>query len=395
MPLSICQNMSMQIRENALILSLALSLLLSSQAGFCAEGSTYKDGTGNKDSAGSNKTAAATGAKSDKKDGKSGKNDKSNKDEKKDDEDKSPKEDEKSWEEYLKQSQKFYAEGKLNESLNELEMALAAAERLKTDGNKAEAFLSIGEKFLYHKKYENAKTLMEEGLKLKRKIPGFKTQASANALDNLAQAYSRTGELESASKFELEALGIYESHKSETHDYAIALSNHANTLRQLKQYKESEQFFAKAVAVQQKADAAAKKGDSEELAKILLNAGGLYCEMNKLDSAKRLLDRASKIIRSKFNPEHPLYLLSIKSERVYCKKLVDSLLKKDPNAYRPEVAHAIVQLAGLYEKEDDLAQASAAYKQAIGIQEKLLPADSTELKELRDAYAACLKKLSN
>ena len=308
--------------------------------------------------------------------------------------DTAPKEDDKSWEEYLAQSQKYYADGKLNESYNELELALAAAERLKSDGNKADAFLRLGEKFLYHKKYENAKALMEEGLKMKRKIPGFKTVGSANALDNLAQAYSRTGELDSASKFELEALGLYESmHKTDTHDYAIALSNHANTLRQQKKYKDAEQFFAKAVAVQQTADA--KNGDSEELAKILLNAGGLYCEMNKLDSAKRLLDRASKIIRSKFKPEHPLYMLSIKSERVYYKKLVDSLLKADANAYRPDVAQAISHLAGLYEQEDDLAQASSAYKQAIGIQEKLLPEGSTELKDLKDNYAACMKKLSN
>lgn len=303
------------------------------------------------------------------------------------------KEEEKEWHEYLAESQKLYAEGKTEESFDAIELGLGAAERLKADGNKAEAFLRLGEQYLYLKKYEKSKTLMEEGLKLKRKIPGFKSSSSANGLDNLAQAYARTGDLQSADKMENEALEIYVSlHKENTHDYAIALSNHANTLRQLKNYKDAEQFFAKAVATQQKVDGT--NGDSEELAKILLNAGGLYCEMNKLDSAKRLLDRASKIIKSKFKPQHPLYLLSIKSERVYNKKLVDSLLKKDKNPYRLEVAEAIISLASLYEQEDDISQAAEAYKQAITIEQQLAP-DSEELNRLKASYASCMKKLSN
>lgn len=303
------------------------------------------------------------------------------------------KENEKEWHEYLAESQKLYADGKIEESFDRLELGLGAAERLKADGNKTEAFLKLGEQYLYLKKYEKAKTLMEEGLKLKRKIPGFKSSSSANSLDNLAQAYARTGDLQSAETMEKEALDIYQSlHKENTHDYAIALSNHANTLRQLKNYKDAEQFFAKAVATQQKLDGA--NGDSEELAKILLNAGGLYCEMNKLDSAKRLLDRASKIIRVKFKPQHPLYLLSVKSERVYNKKLVDSLLKTDKNPYRPEVAQAIISLASLYEQEDDISQAAEAYKQAIAIEQQLEPG-SAELNRIRDAYANCMKKLAN
>lgn len=303
------------------------------------------------------------------------------------------KEDEKEWHEYLAESQKLYADGKIEESFDRIELGLGAAERLKADGNKAEAFLKLGEQYLYLKKYEKAKTLMEEGLKLKRKIPGFKSSSSANSLDNLAQAYARSGDLQSAETMEKEALEIYQSlHKENTHDYAIALSNHANTLRQLKNYKESEQFFAKAVATQQKLDGT--NGDSEELAKILLNAGGLYCEMNKLDSAKRLLDRASKIIHVKFKPQHPLYLLSVKSERVYNKKLLDSLLKTDKNPYRPEVAQTIISLASLYEQEDDISQAAEAYKQAIAIEQQLEPG-SPELNRIRDAYANCMKKLAN
>ncbi len=296
------------------------------------------------------------------------------------------------WDLRLETSKKLYAAGKLNESANELDLALATAERLKIEPSRADAYLRLGEQYLYLHQFEKAKALMEEGLRLKKKIPGFKSVQTANAQDNLAQAYSRIGDLDNAAKMELEALETYQSlHKTDTHDYAIALSNHANTLRALKQYKDSEQFFAKAVAVQQKAE----KEDGVELAKILLNAGGLYCEMNKLDSAKRLLDRASKIVHTKLSPEHPLYKLSIKSERVYCKKKVDSLLKKDPNPIRPDVAQAVQNLAALYDAEDDANQASAAYKQAIGIQEKLLPADSPELQKLKDAYTACLKKLTN
>lgn len=300
-------------------------------------------------------------------------------------------EDEKEWDEFLEASRKSYTEGKLNDAANQLDLALAASERLKSDGARAEAFARLGEQYLYLKQYEKAKTLMEEGLSLKRKIPGFKSLTSANAMDNLAQAYSRLGNFEAACKFEQEALGTYESlRKTKTPDYAIGLSNHANTLRQLKKYSQAEQAFAKAVAVQQDLD---NKTDSLDLAKILLNAGGLYCDMNKLDSAKRLLDRASKIIHSKLGPEHPLYKLSLKSERVLWKKRVDSLLKKDPNPVRPEVAQAVLHLAGLYDAEGDPAQAVAAYKQGLSIQEKLLPADSPDLKKIRDDYAACAKKL--
>ena len=296
------------------------------------------------------------------------------------------------WEELLEASRKSYAAGKLKESANELDLALAAAERLKADLSKANVFLKLGEQYIYLKQFERARVLMEEGLALKRKIPGFKSVASANALDNLAQAYARTGNIEGANKIEHEALTVYESmHKTETHDYAIALANHANTLRQLKQFKESEQFFARAVTVQQKVD----KGDSIELSKILLNAGGLYCEMNRLDPAKRLLDRASKVIQAKLSPEHPLYKLSIKSQRVYYKKRLDELLKKDPNPIRSEVAQAVIQLSALYDAEGDINQAAAAYKQAVSIEEKLLPADSPELKKVKDDWAACLKKLAN
>lgn len=299
---------------------------------------------------------------------------------------------EKKWDELLASSRKLYEDGKLSEASDELDLSLAAAESLKSDGTRAEAFQKIGEHYLHLRQYQRAKALMEEGIKLKRKIPGFKTIADANALDNLAQAYSRTGDLEAASKFENEALAEYQSlHKTESHDYAIALSNHANTLRQLKQYKEAEQFFAKAVSTQQKIE----KEDSVELARILLNAGGMYCDTDKLDSAKRLLDRASKIIRSKLSKENPLYKLSIKSERVLYKKRVDSLLKKDPNPVRPEIAQAVLHLAALYHAEGDDAQSAAAYKQALSIEEKLLPPDSVELKKVRDSYAAVNKKLSN
>lgn len=296
------------------------------------------------------------------------------------------------WQDFLEASRKSYEAGRLKESANELDMALAAAERLKADLNKANVFLKLGEQYLYLKQFERAKALMEEGLALKRKIPGFKSVANANALDNLAQACSRTGDLEGANKIEHEALSTYESlHKTDSHDYAIALANHANTLRLLKQYREAEQDFAGAVAIQRRLD----RGDSLELAKILLNAGGMYCEMDRLDSSKRLLDHASKIIRAKLNPEHPLYKLSIKSQRVYYKKLVEALLKKNPDPIRAEVLQAIVQLAGLYDAEGDYSQASAAYKQAVGIAGNLMPPDSADLKKITQDYASCLKKLAN
>lgn len=300
---------------------------------------------------------------------------------------------ERSWEEYLELARKSYESGKTEQAENETDMALAAADRLKSDGARADAFLHIGELSLYLKRYENAKLLMEEGLKLKRKIPGFKTVANANSLDNLAQAYARDGDQESACKFELEALSTYESmHKTETRDYAIALSNHANTLRQLKKYKDSEQFFARAVTAQQKLDD--KNGDSEELAKTLLNAVGLYCEMNKLPSAQRLLDRAKKIIEAKCNKEQPLYKLCLKSERVYYKKLVDSLLQKDSNPIRSEVSQAVARLASIYESEGDLAQATEAFKQALSIDEKILQEDSPQLQRSRENYQRCLSSIN-
>ncbi len=301
---------------------------------------------------------------------------------------------EKDWDEYLATSQKLYADGHIDDSLEKLEMALATAENLKIEGSRAEAFLKIGEQYLYLRKYEKARVLMEEGLKMKRKIPGFKSLANANALDNLAQAYSRSGNLEKANELELEAIDTYDStQKKGSADYAILLSNHANTLRQLKKYNEAEKFFAKAVSVQQSQD---KDGKPDaELAKILLNAGGLYCEMNKLASAKNLLDRAEKIIQDNYKEEHPLYKLSIKSQRVYYKKLLDEYLKKNPDPVRPEIGQALLKLAALYEAEDDSAQAVAAYKEALRIEEKLLAPDSAELKKIRKDYEACEKKLEN
>lgn len=301
--------------------------------------------------------------------------------------------DEKNWEDYLQLARKSYEAGRTDDADREKDLALAAADRLKSDAARAEAFLHIGELCLYLKRYENAKLLMEEGLKLKRKIPGFKTVENANALDNIAQAYARDGDLESACKFELESISTYESlHKTATRDYAIALSNHANTLRQLKKYKESEQFFARAVSTQQKVDDS--HGDSEDLAKTLLNAVGLYCEMNKLPSAQRLLSRAKLIIQSKCSKEHPLYRLCLKSERVYYKKVVDSLLQKDPNPYRGEVSQAVSSLASIYETEGDLPQAAEAYKQALNIDEKILQSDSAQLQKSRENYQRCLSSIA-
>lgn len=294
------------------------------------------------------------------------------------------------WKEYLEKAKSSYKAGKLAESASDLELALLGAERLR-EGAKGEAFLHIGEQYLYLKQYEKAKVLLEEAIRMRRSIPGFKSIASANALDTLAQAYSRTGNLEQAKKAESEALATYEAlKKTDSADYPIALSNHANTLRAMKQYKEAEQFFAKAVSAQQKID----KGDSIELAKILLNAGGLYCDMNKLDSAKRLLDRAFKIVRSNLKPEHPLYKLSVKSERVLYKKKADSLLTADSNPYRQDVAIAVGKLAELYEDEGDPSQALAAYKQAIDIREHLNP-DSPELARLKQRYSDCQNKFSS
>lgn len=296
---------------------------------------------------------------------------------------------ENNWREFLEAAKRAYKDGKLVESANQLELSLLGVERLR-EGARGEAYMLIGEQYLYLKQYEKAKTLLEESIRLRRSIPGFKSVASANALDTLAQAYARTGNLEQATKTESEALATYESlKKTDTPDYAIALANHANTLRAMKQYKEAEQFFAKAVSAQQKLD----KTDSVELAKILLNAGGLYCEINKLDSAQRLLDRAFKIVRSNLKPENPLYKLSVKSERVLYKRKVDNMLSADSNVYRAEVATAVRKLGELYEEEGDPSQAVAAYKQAIDIYEKISPGSADAVK-LHEHYEQCLSKIS-
>ena len=298
------------------------------------------------------------------------------------------------WKTFLEQSKKSYAEGNLSESSKQIESALIAAENLR-EGTRSDAFLRVGEQFLYLKQYEKAKNLLEEAIRLRRNVPGFRSIASANALDTLAQAYARTGNLDKAKKSEEEALATYEALKKvDTADYSIALSNHANTLRNMHSYKESEEFFARAVAAQQKIDKHAGSGDSVELAKILLNAGGLYCENDKLVSAKRLLDRASKIVRAKLSPEHPLYKLTVKSERVLYKKKVDQLLKNDANPYREELGEAVTRLGELYEEEGDPSQAAAAFKQAIAIREKLSSPDSPELKKVQNRYADSLKKMS-
>lgn len=299
-------------------------------------------------------------------------------------------EDSKVWDEYLDSSRKFYESGKPADAEKQLEAAFSAAEMIKGESLRADAFLKIGEQFLYLNKCERAQALMEQGLELKRKIFGFKSASTANAMDNLAQAYARSGNLQAADRIELEAISVYESlHKAETNDYAIALSNHGNTLRQLKKYKEAEPFFTRAVAVEKKLGS----GDSLEAAKILLNFVGLYCDTGRLDAAQNLLDRASRIIRSECPPEHPLYKLTIKSERVICKKHVDALLKEDANFVRAEVAAAVLHLARLYEQEGDLNQAATVYEEALGIEEKLLPPESGELKAVRHSYSECLKKI--
>lgn len=311
---------------------------------------------------------------------------------KKDEAKQDQKQEEKSWEEYLADSKKAFAAGKLSDSEELADAALSSADRLKTDGSRADACFGLAEQYLHLEQFERAKALMEEGLKL-RKGRGI---SNANALDNLAQAYARTGDLPGASEKEQEALKIYESlQKTDSQDYAIALANHANTLRQLKKYKDSEQFFARAVKVQQKVDVAAGKPDGEELARILLNAVGLYCETDKLDSAKRLLDRAKKIIQAKFSPEHPLYKLSIKSERVYVKKRVDALLKHNSDPLRPQVAESVSRLAELYEAEGDYSLASAAYKEALAIQKKLLAPGAAEIGKLETSYTQALSKISH
>lgn len=301
---------------------------------------------------------------------------------------KPPEEDD--WQKLLESAKHSYNEGKREQAANTLDLALAASERLRATA-RTEAYCQIADLSIRLELFDKAQGLLEEAIKIK--LPLKDKLLQANAMDNLANVYTKKGNYEEAEKLQKDAEKIYQStmKKEGNPDYAIFLANCAQTARAQKRYAEAKKLLHESLIQHEKAEGQ----NSLSAAEIYINLAGLYCDQNDLTRASQALQYAENIIKPKLPANHPLAKLCLKSQRVLQKKKIDQLLKADSNPYKPEIAQEVLILAGQYKREGNFAQSAEAYKQALGIQEQILTPGDPKILPVIEEYADCLHQLGD
>jgi len=202
--------------------------------------------------------------------------------------------------------------------------------------------------------YEEALSLYNKSLNLRKKVFGEASSDYATSLNNLASLYNKTGRYIEAQPLFVKAVRIREKTLGEEHpDYATSVSDLALLLYSTGKYSEAEELFLKAVKI-------LKKSLSEwhvSYINCLNNLASLYQQTSRYTEAE------------------PLYLKAI------------SICKSSLKEQSPFHATLLNNLASFYQDTDRYAEAELSYQKAMNIRKKILGEDHLD-------YATSLNNLA-
>jgi CHAT domain-containing protein/tetratricopeptide (TPR) repeat protein len=299
------------------------------------------------------------------------------------------------------QAIELYQQGKYNEAISLAEKALAIRKKVLEENHLdvATSLNNLAQLYDSQGRYSEAEPLYKEALAIRKKQLGDNHPDTAQSLNNLAILYKKQGRYSEAEPLYKQALAIYKTQVGDNHpSTATSLNNLAELYRVQGRYREAEPLFKEALAISKK-----QLGDNHpSTATSLNNLATLYYSQGRYSEAEPLYKEALAIWKKQLGDNHPLTATSLnnlaelyevqgryaEAEPLYKEALAIS--KKQLGDNHPDTARSLNSLAGLYESQGRYSEAEPLYKQALAIRKKQLgdnhPDTATSLNNLALLY---------
>jgi len=232
--------------------------------------------------------------------------------------------------------------------------------------------------------YDQAESMLENALEIKRAVWGNDHLGVADTLYFLGVVHDDQGQYEEAASLHRQALDI-RSRKLKPDDPEVArsLNSLGIVFWNLGKYADAEPLLEKSLAIKEKA----LGSDHQELVSSLINLGVLKHAQRKFEEAEPFFERALAISEKKLDPDHPdlgtilnnlgsLYEdqgRRLDAEPVYKRSL--AIWEKALGPDHPDVAIGVHNLANLYRNLGKYAEAEPLYLRSLAIWEKALGQD--------------------
>lgn len=253
----------------------------------------------------------------------------------------------------------YYNKGIYKKAISIVQIALKKAE--KDVGTQDSLFASYAQwaGLLYSKtgKIDTALMFNIQAKNIHEKIFGKEHLKFALSLNNLATLYAKAGKSDTALMFGIQSIEIYEKIFGKEHvEFALSLNNLAAL------YSELEKFeMALPLLIQVKNILAKALGtDHLYFAYALNNLALFHSDMGNFDLALPLLIQAKDILKKTIGEEHPLYAMSLNSIAFLYQNMGDidsallllieakGILQKTLGEEHPDFATFLNNLANLY-----------------------------------------------
>ena len=250
---------------------------------------------------------------------------------------------------------------------------------------------------LYHSqgKYDEAESLYQQNLKMRRKLLGDDHLDVVTSLNNLAKLYNSQGRYDEAEHLYQQALETRRKLLGDDHpDVATSLNNLAKLYNSQGRYDEAEHLYQQALEMRRKL----LGDDHPDVATSLNNLAELYNSQGRYDEAEHFSQQTLKMARKLLEDDDPdvattiavgfsvirlATLYSSQSQYSETKLFVQKALamgkkvlkKEDPNvvASIPSILVEVYRsLANLYLRQRRYKEAEAFYQQDLEIRKKLL-----------------------
>jgi CHAT domain-containing protein/tetratricopeptide (TPR) repeat protein len=265
----------------------------------------------------------------------------------------------------------------------------------------AQSLNNLGNIYYDKGDYEKAELLYQQSLALREKRLGPEHHRVAASLNNLALIYYDQGDYEKAEQVHQRVLAILEKTLGAEHPQV------ANSLNNLAISYRAKGDYAKAESIQQRVLAIREKTLGPEhplVAQTLHNLANLYDNKGDSVKAERLYQRALAIGENALGREHPQVASSLNSLAIINRNKGDyvkaeqfqqralGIREKTLGSEHPHVATSLSNLADIYHDKGNYTKAETLYQRALAIQEKSLgpehPQVAQSLNNLSALYAA-------
>lgn len=237
-------------------------------------------------------------------------------------------------------------------------------------------------------KYDEAKSLAEEALRLRLQAFGPDHIGGANSLQLLADINSRMGDYAAAEPLYLRSIVINEKISGLSGSGLVGLLNNLGILYLSNgDLDKAEQTMRRCLAILEQSSGA----DHFSLARVLLNLASVHQRRGDYNKAEPLYDRALAINEKAYGADHPnvsaslsalanLYQLRgdyVKSESFYQRALL--IREKASGPEHNLVGNILLDLGNIFYRAGDLVNAETRYRRALQIYEKAFGAEHPDV----------------